>query len=86
MEVIYKYPLQIMSGIQTVELPDKSKLLSAQMQGSSLCLWARVNPKFAKINRHFRVIGTGQEFNSVGLEYVATIQDAPFVWHLFEVL
>ena len=47
-------------------------------------LWAIVDPKANGVPRKFKVVGTGQSFNSEW-EYVDTWFDNPFVWHLFEV-
>lgn len=40
-ETIWKFPLEIADS-QSVVMPSGARILSAQMQGSTLCLWAVV--------------------------------------------
>ena len=82
---IYKYPLQ-MADTQTVEMPEGAKLLTAQMQGQTLCLWALVDvePELPKQNREIEIIGTGNPFTEAPRRYIATAQSGQWVWHVFE--
>ena len=84
--VIYKYPLEEGIGSQQVELPAGARILCAQMQGPSLFLWAIVNPVHPFEHRNFFVVGTGQPFPEGTASYISTVQQGPFVWHVFEVL
>lgn len=71
-----------------IQMPVNAKIISAQNQSGKICIWAIVNPENLRENRMFRVYGTGNPFNgdNVNLEFIATIQDRIFVWHLFEVI
>jgi hypothetical protein len=89
MNTIFKYTLK--PEIE-LELPENAELLSVGAQGDEAVLWARVDPDAPKVNRHFRVFGTGHPMpDDVELEYVGTIQFshgacAGLVFHAFEVM
>lgn len=62
---IWKYPLAI-TDTQNVMMPEGAEILSAQMQGDTLCLWALVNPDAPKLSslmkcwgRRMRILGSG---------------------------
>ena len=77
---IYKY--QIVDG--KIEAPAGSQILTCQLQRGEFCVWALVNPEVTELNTwDVRVLGTGQDFDSVGWAYLSTVQDGPFVWHIF---
>jgi hypothetical protein len=82
---IWKYPLQI-TDLQNVLMPEGAQLLSAQMQGDTLCLWALVNPKASKRVRTIEIIGTGNPCEDVPRKYISTTQMAggALIWHVFE--
>ncbi len=83
--IIYKYTLEVAS-LQTLELPAGARLLTAQMQGDALRLWAIVNPDHPTEGRTILISGTGNPFPEGTVAYIATVQQGPFVWHIFEVL
>lgn len=80
---IYKYRFEISDDVR-IELPAGAEVLHAEMQHGEPTLWVKVNPKAVKIVRFFRVVGTGQLFDDDRLTHVATFQQPPFVWHMFE--
>jgi hypothetical protein len=53
------------------------------MQGSAVTLWSLGDMAEAKIKRRFRIVGTGQDV-PVG-DYLGTVHDRAYVWHIFEV-
>jgi hypothetical protein len=84
MNTIYKYPF-VIDDLFTLELPLGHQVLSFQYQGSIPCLWIMVNPENKKQIVRFRVIGTGHSIKDAHrLEFIASMQDAPFVWHIFK--
>jgi hypothetical protein len=86
MPVIWKFELKLQDA-QDVQMPRCAKVLSVQKRGAGLCLWARVDPDMPKEIRSFAIIGTGHPYGSIGLEYLATVQDGDYgdvVWHVFE--
>lgn len=87
MKKIFKYPLEI-TGTQFVELPLGAEILTAQMQGSQLCLWAIVNtlPEAVKKNRRIEIMGTGNPMPTGELKYISTFQmmGGGLILHVFE--
>jgi hypothetical protein len=83
MKTIYKYLLEI-TDEQTVSMPIGAQVLSAQMQGTQLCIWALVYSDNVNCDRRVRIFGTG---NPVTLEgdwkFVDSVQERIFVWHIF---
>jgi hypothetical protein len=83
MKTIYKYPIEI-TDEQTVSMPIGAQILSAQMQGTQLCIWALVEVGNVNCNRRVRIFGTG---NTVKLDgnwkFVDSVQERIFVWHVF---
>jgi len=89
--VIHKYPLAIVTE-QLLFLPADAELLSAQMQGDALSLWALVDPSQPPEARKIRVYGTGHLVEDTDdLHYIGTTQmqisgGGALVWHVFEVM
>lgn len=76
-----------MADTQMVEMPCKSHILTAQMRGKTLCLWALVDVEeyqLPKINREIEIHGTGNPITDKPRHYIATVQYGPWVWHVFE--
>jgi hypothetical protein len=81
--IIYKYKLGIVEH-QVIELPVNFKPLKVEFQGKQLCMWAMVDLLNSKNHFDFYIIGTGQEwFDSTPLEYISTVFQGAFVWHIF---
>lgn len=81
-QIIWKYPFQIEDRFE-IEMPEGAQVLTAQMQGSTPCLWALVNPEAPKTIRKFFVYGTGHEIGEEGIAYIGSVQSNGFVWHVF---
>ena len=83
--VVWKFRLFFGSGGTNVGMARGTKVLTAQMKNGEPFLWALVDPDAPTVARHFVIVGTGTPFNHPDYkEYVATFQDGPFVWHVFE--
>jgi len=82
---IWKYPLEA-TDTQNVMMPEGAEILSAQMQGNMLCLWALVNPAAPNQRREIEVIGTGHPMPDAKRRYISTAQmhGGALVWHIFE--
>lgn len=84
---IYKYPLAL--GLTTVHLAKGAKILTAQVQGDEVCIWAIINPEITeKEKRIFYVVGTGATLpDSVSFNnYISTVQYQHYVAHVFELI
>ncbi len=89
MKVIYKYPIEI-KDYNIVETYEDCICMSAQMQKrnglNTLCIWIMVDTDSPKKNAVFRVLPTGIDLGEFEVEnyvLVDTVQNAPFVWHVF---
>lgn len=85
MAQVWKWLLE-MTDENTIEMPEGASVLSVQVQHEHPCLWALVRPDAPRIQRRFRIVGTGHEFDPTGLTYVGTFQlyGGELVFHLFE--
>jgi hypothetical protein len=91
---VYKYPLSLASGdsetsrgvLFRLPIPPTSEILCVQMQGNTPTLWALVPPIGDTLDtRTFRLVMTGEDSVYPGDVYVGTVQDGPWVYHVFEV-
>ncbi len=83
---VFKFKLKITDS-QDIHMHRGAKILSAQFQGEDLCLWALCDPQAPQHGRTILLNGTGhqiEERNDKDLEFIATVQDGRFVWHIFE--
>ena len=76
---IYKYSLT--DGV--VSMPKNARILKVGMQDDIPCLWASVDPYAEREHREFTTLGTGSLIPD-RWEYVGTIFDRQYVWHVFE--
>lgn len=87
MKRIYKWTLEITDS-QVLALPEGAKILTVQMQGRALRLWALIDPTVAKVRqRTFEVFGTGHDMDEWPRDYIGTVQQpvgVDLVWHVFE--
>jgi len=83
MKTIWKYSVQLDDRF-AVSMPAGAKVLAVQTQFGSPVVWALVNPGAERVERKFRLVGTGHEIELSGYLYVGTFQ-TPFglVFHLF---
>lgn len=80
---IHKYPLPVPRC--SLELPAGAKILHVAMKDDRPCLWVLVDPTGPGETRRFLIYGTGTEIPDLqNKEYVATVLDDPYVWHVFE--
>lgn len=78
---IYKYKVEP-SG-NTFE--DKfKKILKVDWQGDDLCIWALIDDNSEMKTLNVYIIPTGVPFDlKLDLEYLDTIKDDLFIWHIF---
>lgn len=88
---IWKFTLEV-TDRQAIEMPAGAEILDVQIQRISddsrlLCLWAIVDSRAEREMRSIAIVGTGNPM-SLDLsaeDYIGTVQDGMFVWHVFEV-
>jgi hypothetical protein len=86
MKTIWKYPLRL-TDYQMVEMPEGACVLAVQVQKDVPCLWALVEDSARKVQRSFRIVGTGHDAMGVrGDSYIGSFQmsDGVLVFHVFE--
>ncbi len=87
---VYKYPITPPSNYFTLDLPKGAQILTADVQGGIVCLWALVDPEAPTQTRKFRWAGTGHEISEApeNLRHVSTffMQGELLVFHIFEIL
>jgi hypothetical protein len=81
MKTIHKYKLD-MNG-SSFRSYEGMTPLHVDYQGGFLCLWAEVETTAKDIDVPFRVIGTGFTLPSDNYKHFATVQNPPFVWHVY---
>jgi len=84
MDYIWKYPIKV-TDKQFVRMPRGSKILSAQVQGEQVYIWASVRSDNVMVDRCITIIGTGMRIHigQYGV-HIGTIQKDGFVWHIFD--
>ena len=81
MKSIYKYPIE--DGT-IIDAPIEH-ILDVQIQHGELVAWATINNRQPNRKILFKIFGTGWEFTDdfeFGT-YLKTVQDGPWVWHIF---
>ncbi len=87
MEAIYKYPIEV-NPLITIQMPEKSKILTVQVQRGEVYIWAVVDTDTQKKEKRiFACYGTGHKHEKIKGTYIGTFQlnNGEFVGHLFEV-
>jgi len=88
MKTIWKFPFLISRMAQEIVMPADAKILTAQIQGKTPCLWAEVESSNTLMeSRYILVYGTGNEIlekQYVEMIYIATIQVFDEVYHVYE--
>ena len=80
---ILKYPVPLALLPTTIDIPQGSVIRHVAMQGETPCIWAEVDEEQQTTERTFRFYGTGHHVEP-GWQWVGTVQQPPFVWHIFE--
>ena len=90
MRTIWKYNIDLLDLVGTdlmqIEMPHESKILHVDCQMKNvISFWAEIpDGDRILVNRQFQVVGTGQGIVRKKSEYIGTVLDGEFVWHLYE--
>ena len=84
MKTVFKYQLRYPGEKDSfsINLPRDWKPLAVAMQKGNYQLWALIDYTQVYIPIHFIWHGTGHPV-AYNEEHIATLQEPPFVWHLF---
>ncbi|WP_269581880.1 DUF7352 domain-containing protein [Roseibium sp. Sym1] len=85
METIWKFTISPTDEV-SIQMPEGATVLSAGVQGETMCLWAQVNPEKKTVVRRFYVVGTGHLMPIGSLRFIDTVQmmNGALVFHIFE--
>lgn len=83
--VIWKWPLAV-TDVQKISVPKGAQILTAQVQGDTLSVWALGDTDVETEERLIRVIGTGNPIPPGPGKFIATIQlcGGGLVFHIFD--
>jgi hypothetical protein len=57
--------------------------LCVAIQDGKLCLWASVDPERNPSTIRIFIVGTGHPIPADANNYVGTVQDRMFIWHVY---
>ena len=83
MKTIYKYVLSLVEN-PALDMPRGARVLDVQIQNNEICLWAIVESTEKLETRKFFIAGTGNPVPQGAGDYIGTVQQDRFVWHVFE--
>lgn len=67
-----------------MQLPRNARVLHCDTQENCLHVWALIDPAETEVdNYEVQVIGTGHTFNPNGWDYISTVLQGSFVWHIW---
>lgn len=88
MKTIWKFTLHIADGLQKVQMPSQSIIVSVHManEPKDVCFWAVVESINPPVTRSFYVMGTGHLLPTSAVSYIGTAHDPEHgaVWHILE--
>ena len=82
---IHKYTLDktIVNEVQTLKIPHNAWVLSADIQGDTICVWAEANALRDSERREFLIALTGSLDDIERWKFLKTIQHDGLVYHIF---
>lgn len=83
-QIIHKKQLQLLDN-QTIYLPIGMEILCVQLQNGHICIWYKFEPMegHPTYEHSIDIIGTGNMIDD-DHEYIGTVQQDGFVWHVFQ--
>lgn len=81
-KAIWKFTLTVPMRCPVL-MPEDAQILTVGVQGSSIRMWALVDPKAVQNTRYFNVYGTGHPHPGTG-DYIGTAFIDELVFHVFE--
>lgn len=92
MKTIWKFPLTV-TDVQIVMMPPGAEILSVEIQGGIICLWALIDVKKEtqlEVPHQIEIVGTGNPMQQIdhwlSRKFIGTVQQGQFVWHIFEIV
>lgn len=84
MITIHKYSIPMEDNV-IIDAPKGANWLIADLQHGSLMAWALVDTTVEFVPHAFKIKGTGHDCSDLNshYKYLNTLQNGPFVWHIF---
>lgn len=79
---VFKYEITE-PGLNHIVMPIAARILSVQLQGTKICLWALVNPELNVKAYYVLLVGTGHEITHNVIMHISTFQIGAIVLHAF---
>lgn len=88
MKTVWKFPVQMNSSkndLFRVEFdgPYGARPISVGLQGGATVLWAEVDTEHEIQRQHVYIVGTGHGIVPDHCRFVGTVQQGPYVWHVY---
>lgn len=92
MKRIFKYEIDEVTDFPVITMPGGARILKFDVQrkgltqNNTLVIWAMIYTSHEPVSRKLAVVGTGNLCPSTCTpdNYIDSVQDGPFVWHLFD--
>lgn len=82
MKTIWKYALETV-GTQESMMPTGAQVLSVGLQHGKICVWVLIDDERPVQMVQFAIVGTGNHCWCSTWPFIGTVQQPPFVWHVF---
>jgi len=91
MRVVWKFEMNVGSDDVFLQMPAISQIVEARFHPATkmVTLWALCKSDTPLVTKTFMIVGTGQTYDRVDeqvVQYIWTVFDDDYVWHIFEVL
>lgn len=90
MKRIYKYEIPA-TEFGVIPMPQDAKILSVGPQQAGIYLWALIETENGVVERHIRIVATGQNILSLRGQFVGTVHvpgllstNGEYVFHIFD--
>lgn len=83
MKTVYKYQI---TRVGKIKLPVGASVVHTDKQNGDIFIWCLVDTEAPTEEREFVVMGTGWDLGDEPFQYIGTIMDNGYVWHVVEIL
>lgn len=83
-DTIWKYKLNPAYVFHAISMPVDYHVLSTGIDAEGeVCVWAAVNSEAPQAKVTFALCGTGRALPERFGEFIGSVKDGPFVWHIY---
>jgi len=86
-KIIYKYQIRAI-GVNDIQLPKGSKILTVMGQNDNVIMWVELNEGAEMEERSFVIRATGERFKKENDIYIGTasVMNGGLIWHVYELV